>query len=119
MARLQQIGDAWLLAGPQGRAALATTQLAHGRLGGCRPDQAALLLRVGGLTLLEASHEAAETVWRADNPFAPQLFRPADAIYWLGSLSCCSDYSSIFNYKGGEGWQARLGAFLDQRRIAF
>jgi hypothetical protein len=119
-ARLSQIEGAWLVAGPQGCAALAPTRLAHGRLGGCRPDQAVLLLRVGGLTILESCHEAAEAVWLARNAFAPKLFRPTDAIYWIGSLNRCSDYSSLFNQKSGEDWQTRLGSFLDQgvQRVA-
>jgi hypothetical protein len=112
--RLARIDDAWLLAGPQARVVFGG-RLAHGRLGGCRPDQAALLLRIGGLTILEASHAAAETVWFAGNGFAPALFRPATDIYWLGSLNRCADYSSAFNHKNNDSWQTRLGTFLEQR----
>jgi hypothetical protein len=117
MDRLAQIDDAWLLTSPSAKAVLPD-QPAHGRLGGCRPDHVALLLRVGDIIVLEASDATSETAWLAGNPFAPRLFRAADEIYWLGALTRSPDYSSAFGHQDGGTWQQRLAAFLDQRHAA-
>jgi hypothetical protein len=115
MSRLSQIDEAWLLAGARSIADLGTAQLGCGRLGGCRPDQSALLIRIGGLTILESSHEKSETIWFSGNPFAPPLYRPADEVYWLGSLTRNADFSSAFGHKAGGTWQERLAIFIDRR----
>jgi hypothetical protein len=115
ISRLSQIDEAWLLAGPRSIAALGTEQLGFGRLGGCRPDQSALLIRIGRLTILESSHEKSETVWLSGNPFAPPFYRPADEVYWLGSLTRNADFSSAFGHKAGGTWQERLAIFIDRQ----
>lgn len=115
-AHLAQIDDAWLLTGPRSIAALGADGPRCGRLGGCRPDQSALLIRIGDLTILESTHETSERIWLAGNPFAPPLFRPADEIYWLGSLTRNADFSSAFGHKAGGTWQERLAIFIDRQR---
>jgi hypothetical protein len=115
LSRIDQIDGAWLLAGPQSVAALgAGPQLAHGRLGGFKPDHAALLLRVGELTVLESSHESSEAIWLQGNPFAPALYRPASEIYWPRTLSNSPDYSSAYSASGSYNWQERLASFFDR-----
>lgn len=115
MSRLDRIDDAWILAGSQDVAALGAEAPAHGRLGGCRPDQSALLIRVADVTVLEATHEASETVWFPGNPFAPPLYRRANEPYWLGSLTRSPDFSSAYGHKSSLAWQERLAAFLDRQ----
>jgi EH signature protein len=116
LSRLSQIDDAWLLAGAQSSAILGTEGPGCGRLGGCRPDQSALLIRIGDLTILESSHEKSEAIWLSGNPFAPPLFRPANEVYWLGSLTRSADFSSAFGHKAGGTWQERLAIFIDRQR---
>lgn len=113
-SRLSQIDEAWLLSGPRNIADLGTAGLGCGRLGGCRPDQSALLIRIGNLTILETSHEKSEIIWLSGNPFAPLLYRPADEVYWLGSITRNADFSSAFGHKAGGTWQERLAIFLDR-----
>jgi hypothetical protein len=114
LSRMADIEDAWLLAGSQGTATLADSQLAFGRLGGCRPDQTALLLRVGALTILESSHAESEAIWLPDNPFAPTLYRPAAEVYWPRALANNPDYSSAYSPSGLYKWQDRLTSFLER-----
>jgi EH_Signature domain len=116
LSHLSHIDDAWLLAGPRGIANLGAEQPGCGRLGGCRPDQSALLIRIGNLTILELSHEKSEIIWLPGNPLAPSLFRPADEVYWLGSLTRNADFSSAFGHKDGGTWQGRLAIFIERQR---
>jgi hypothetical protein len=108
---LEQINDAWLVAGRHSLAMLGPDQPAHGVLTGCRPDQSALLLGVGGMTILELSHEASESVWLPFNPLAPPLFRGADQPYWPAALGSGADFSSAYR-KGNDNWQERLAKFI-------
>lgn len=113
MSRLDTIDGAWLLTAAQ--QAASADQIARGRLGG-RPDQVALLLRVGNLTVLEIAHESNERVWRADNPLAPHLYQRPEHIYWPASLAQGVDFSSAFGAESPLAWQARLAGFLDREQ---
>jgi len=115
MSRLEQIDDAWLLAGPRSIPMFGSDQPAHGSLIGCAPDQSALLLRVGGMTVLESSHEASETVWLPGNPLAPPLYRRKNQPYGPAALSNGADFSSAFSHRGNDTWQERLAQFIDRR----
>jgi hypothetical protein len=115
MQRLDRIDDAWLLSGSGGAALLGPGQPAHGTLGGSRADQSSLLLRVGGVTVLESSHEAHESIWLPGNAQAPVLFRRADQPYWSAALAKSPDFSSAFNQKNNDTWQERLARFIDKR----
>jgi len=93
-------------------------RLAHGRLGGCQPDQVALLLRLGGLTILEASNDKSENVWRAGSPFAPRMFESDDKVHWPGTLTRGADFSSAFDHNDGSTWQERLARFITLQSAA-
>lgn len=114
LALIDDIDDAWLLAGPDDRAALGAETPAYGRLGGCRPDQSALLIRIADATVLEASHQANESIWLSGNTFAPALFRRGDEPYWLSTLARSPDFSSAYGDKSGS-WQERLALFLTRQ----
>lgn len=119
--RLDQIDDAWLLGSPRGVAALGPDQPAHGGLAGCRPDRSALLLRIGGMTVLESSHAASESVWLPGNSLAPTLYRGADRPFWPAALASGADFSSAYSREGSDAWQERLGEFIERqcgRRVA-
>ncbi len=109
MSRLGQIDDAWLVGGRQSIAALGPDQPAHGILTGYRPDQAALLLRISGMTVLELSHEASESIWLPGNKLAPPLYRGTDEPYWPAALVGGADFSSAY---GKGSWQERLARFI-------
>jgi hypothetical protein len=111
-SRLGQIDDAWLVCGPRHRAALGPDQPAHGALAGCRPDQSALILRLGPLTIVEASHAASESIWLAGNPFAPRSYQPPEQPYWPAALAKSADFASAVGTKGGRSWQERLADFV-------
>ena len=115
-SRLEQIDDAWLLSGSRSIATLGPDQPAHGSLIGCRPDQSALLLRIGGMTILESSHEPSESVWLAGNPLAPAFGRRKDQPYWPGTLATAADFSSAFSRGGNDTWQERLANFIERHR---
>jgi hypothetical protein len=111
-SQLERIDDAWLLAGRRCIATLGPDQPAHGSLTGCRPDQSALLLRVGGTTVLESSDAASESAWLPGNPLASPLYRPADQPYWPAALASGADFSSAYSRKGNDTWQERLAEFI-------
>ncbi len=111
---LGQIDEAWLLGGLRVSAGLGPDQPAHGSLGGCRPDQSALLLRIGGMTILESSHEASERVWLPGNKLAPPLYRGADQPYWPAVLAGAADFSSAYSREGNDTWQERLARFIER-----
>ena len=54
--------------------------------------ESALVLRVGGMTVLESSHEASERVWLAGNPLAPPLYRRTDQPCLLAALVSGVDF---------------------------
>lgn len=111
MSRLATVDGAWLLTAAHDTA--SADQIARGRLGG-RPDQVALLLRVGNLTVLEIVHESSERIWRAGNPLAPQLYQGPDHIYWPAALAQGVDFSSAYGAESPLAWQVRLAGFLDR-----
>ena len=117
-ANFDRVDGAWLLVAPGSRPGAGMERLARGRLGGCLPDQAALLLKLGGLTILEAGAEESEIVWRAGNPFAPRMFEGGDRIYWPGSLTRGADFSSAFDHNDGSSWQERLARFISLHAVA-
>jgi len=111
-SRLRQIDDAWLVCGPRHGAVLGPDHPAHGILAGCRPDQSALILRLGPLTIVEASHAASESIWLAGNPFAPRSYQPPEQPYWPAALAKGADFASAAGTKGGRSWQERLADFI-------
>ena len=117
VSNLESVDDAWLLTGAASRPGMGMERLARGRLGGCQPDQVALLLKLGGLTVLEASDEKNEIAWLESNPYAPRLFQ-SDQVYWPGSLARGADFSSAFGREDSSTWQDRLAHFITLRAAA-
>ncbi len=114
LSRIEQIDDAWLLGGLRGAALLGPERPARGSLSGCRPDQSGLLLSVGGMTILELSHEASESVWLSGNPLAPPLYRRADQPYFPAALASGADFSSAYSRACDDNWQERLARFIER-----
>lgn len=112
LSNSERVDDAWLLTAPASRPGMGMERMARGRLGGCQPDQVALLLRLGGLTILEASNDKSEIVWRPNSPFAPRLFPSDDKVHWPGTLTRGADFSSAFDHNDGSVWQERLARFI-------
>lgn len=106
---LDHIDDAWLLSGRSDAA--GADQPAHGLLVGCRAGQAALLLRVGGAIILEATDAPSERVWYCSNPLAPMLYRGTAEPYWPAAFASGFDFCSAHG-KGHESWQKRLARFI-------
>jgi hypothetical protein len=121
MSCLEQIDESWVLGNSRSIAALGLGHLAHGGLTAARPNQSALLLRIGGMTILEASDQASESVWRHGNALAPPLYRGVDQPYLPAILANGADFSSAYNRQGNDSWQRRLAGFIERhsgRRLA-
>ncbi len=122
MSCIDQIDKSWLLGNSRSIAALGLGHLAHGGLTAVRPNQAALLLRIGGLTVLEGSDRASENVWVYGNALAPPLYRGVDQPYLPAALSNGADFSSAYNSRQSKDpWQRRLAEFIARhsgRRLA-
>jgi hypothetical protein len=122
MACIDQIDETWLLGNSRNIAALGLGHLAHGGLTAVRVNQAALLMRIGGLTVLEASDRASENVWLHGNALAPALYRGVDQPYLPAALANGADFSSAYNSRqGNDPWQRRLAEFIARhsgRRLA-
>jgi hypothetical protein len=116
--RLAAIADAWLVTGPRAAAALGPDPLARGSLIGCRPDRAALILRVGGMTILESSSAPAESVWLPGNALAPPLYRRPEEPYLATALATGADFSSAFRRRDNSSWQERLAEFIERNAAA-
>jgi hypothetical protein len=112
LGRLADIDDAWLIAGT----ATEPDRLRHGRLIGSRPSHAALLLNIGGITILESSHAEGEQVWLPGNELAPRLYRGVEEPYLAAALSTGADFSSAFGRHDGATWQERLQDFIERHR---
>ncbi|HVA11993.1 MAG TPA: EH signature domain-containing protein [Stellaceae bacterium] len=115
LSRRDQLDGAWLLGSVHSVAKLGPDQPAYGRLSGCRPDQAGLLLRIGGATVLQSSEAASESVWLPGNPLAPPLYRCADQAYWPAALARGADFSPAYCQKGNDTGQERLARFIDRQ----
>lgn len=119
MSYLDRIDDAWLVAETQSVATLGTTKLGYGRMIGSRPGDCALLLRIGGMTIVETSHSASEHVWLAGNRLAPPLYQERDNSYHLAILTSGADFSSGYSCSSGRDWRERLNEFIAKHsRIA-
>jgi hypothetical protein len=77
----EAISDAWVVLGAQAarliRRGVGTEGVAAGRLragGGVQSNQSVLLMRIGGLTIAEWSHNGTCRVWDAGNRTAPRLY---------------------------------------------
>lgn len=107
-----RLDDAWLVAAREGVAALGAEGLGHGRLVGCRPDHGALLLKIGGMTIVETSHSNREHVWLPGNELAPRIHYRGGDFYLPAALSTGADFSSGYSCEESDEWQARLHGFI-------
>lgn len=99
------IDDAWLILGTQaralGRAEIGRVGSTWALLRGAASDQSALLLRIGGATVLEWSHSGAIRCWVAGDGRAPQLYRPR---YSGGTLRADCDWRT----RHSRGWEVEV-----------
>jgi hypothetical protein len=114
MSYVDRIDDVWLVGGPQSFASVGVPELACGRLVGCRPDHGALLLKIGGMTIVETSHAGNERVWLAGNELAPPLYHERSRAYCPAMLTTGADFSSGYSGNDGTNWPERLHSFIER-----
>lgn len=114
LSHIDRIDDAWLVGGPQSFASLGVPELAYGRLVGCRPDHCALLLKIGGMTIVETSDAGNERVWLAGNALAPPLYHERSRSYCPAMLTTGADFSSGYSCHDGGNWLERLHSFIER-----
>jgi hypothetical protein len=113
-AYVDRIDEAWLVGGPQSFAALGIPEAGYGRLVGCRPEHCALLLRIGGMTIVETSEAHNEHLWLAGNELAPPLYHEQRRSYCPSMLTAGADFSSGYSCNDGANWQERLHSFIER-----
>ena len=78
--KANHITDAWIVLGahPRGIADRSLKELrgSYGILRGGQPNQSVLLMRIGGLTIAEWSHDGACRIWPPGDREAPKLYQP-------------------------------------------
>jgi EH_Signature domain len=112
LACRDRIDEVWLIAGKESFAALHCDGLGHARLIGCPADHAVLLLKIGGLTVVETSHAGSEHVWLPGNGLAPALRRGKGEAYLAAALANGADFSSCYGGEEAEEGEARLEEFI-------
>ncbi len=112
LSYLDHIDDALLIGGSQCIAGLGVEKLGHGRLVGARPDHGALLLKIGGMTIVETSHSNREHVWLPGNELAPRIHHRANEYYLPAGLSTGADFCSGYSCDEADEWQERLHGFI-------
>ena len=112
LSYLGRIEDALVVGGSEAIARLGLSHLGHGRLIGAKPDHAALILRIGGLTIVETSHSSREHLWLPGNELAPRIRHRGNEFYLPAGLSTGADFSSAFSRDEEDDWQGRLADFI-------
>jgi hypothetical protein len=110
-----EIDHAWLLAGPRSVAPLSETGIGFGRLAGCRADLCALLLRVGGITIVATNDDKSWRAWLPHNDLAPPLYGGRSPPIYPAALSMGADFSPSFSLADDGLWQDRLHDFIEVR----
>jgi len=118
LSYLDRIEDALLIGGSQAVAAQGIGKLGHGRLVGAKADHAALILKIGGLTIVELSHSSRELLWLPGNELAPRIRHRANEYYLPAALATGADYSSAFSSDDDDDWQTRLSAYIERHANA-
>jgi hypothetical protein len=113
-AYIDRIDEAWIVGGSQSFAALGIPEAGYGRLVGCRPEHCALLLKIGGMTVIETNHAHNERLWLADNDLAPPLYHEHRRSYCPSMLTAGADFSSGYSCNDGANWQERLHSFIER-----
>lgn len=114
LSYIDHIDDAWLIAGSQSSALVKGENRGYGRLVGCRPHHAALLLKIKGMTIVETSDGEHERVWLAGNEQAPPRYHGGRQSYSAAALTTGADFSSGYSRDDAGAWQRRLGAFIER-----
>jgi hypothetical protein len=109
------VDDAWIVAGSKVAGLLRESNIGHGRLVGCRPDQFVLVLALRGLTIAKPSDEAAWRVWSPNNALAPQQYCGLTQPCFPSALTNGADFSSSYSRKEDGSWQDRLHDFIQER----
>jgi len=107
------IAEAWVVLGEEARATargLWQKEPGHGVLTGTG-DRAhcVLLMKVGGLTIAEWSHNGKCRVWSSDTPAAPKLY---SRTYRREQLKGRADLEIVHQYAERYGWQRRLAGYI-------
>ncbi|WP_298672530.1 EH signature domain-containing protein [uncultured Sphingomonas sp.] len=114
-----QIDAAWVAFGDDG-ARLATQAAresgdrsfaAFGRQEDKSPQHAALIVRIGDLTIVDWSHNAKYNVWRKGEKGVPALFKQAYRLGELYSAPLQESHSAPANY----AWQKKLARIIEGR----
>jgi hypothetical protein len=118
LSYLGRIEDALVVGGSEAIAQLGLSHLAHGRLIGAKPDHAALILTIGGLTIVELSHSSREHLWLPGNELAPRIRHRGNEFYLPAGLSTGADFSSAFSRDEEDDWRERLADFIARHASA-
>jgi hypothetical protein len=107
----KHIAQAWVLLGRAGRIEAQRAEVErhqYGRLTGAQGDQAALLIRIGDLTVVDWSHSGACHIWIPGNPAAP---RPFEREYRADRIRFNSDFRQV--HRPNDGWSCWQGKVAD------
>lgn len=112
LAALDHLDDAWLILGTQAAARLKADNRGFGRLVGCGAEHGALLLKLGGLTIVESSHTGHERIWLAGNEQVPPRYDGSARAYSAAALAAGADFSSAQASHDGSRADMRLCDFI-------
>ncbi len=109
------IDEIWPIVGPKGVSELNRTiaqaqdglQLEFGSLSGASSDHCVLLIRMGGITIAEWSHNGSARFWLSDNAQAPELYKRR---YSGDGLRRHSDYGIAHS----SNWEGKLNRIIRQ-----
>lgn len=110
------ISDAWIVLGPKAvyrskRLFRKETKLGHGRImgGGIQSNQSVLLLKLGGITISEWTHDGACRAWLMNSDSAPNFY---DKEYYREELVENQDYRQVHLYSDRGLWQSQLASWI-------
>jgi len=118
-AYLRDISDAWIVLGPKAvyrskRLIKDGTKPRHGRIvgGGIQSNQSVLLLKIGGMTISEWTHDGACRTWTMDSNDAPAFHKTSS--YTRSELVGHPDPKNYFRHDGSvKGkWQREIASWI-------
>lgn len=104
------ITEAWVVLGSAARR-LAKEHFGDGfgMLSGASSDQSVLLMRIGGLTIAEWSHNGACRIWRTQMQETPTLYRKT---YYAPNLRTTPDESIVHQGSDRWRWQDKIARYI-------
>ncbi len=105
------VEEAWFVLGTRARTMLRRisnkeSTWNNGTLAGAASDQSVLLMRIGGVTIAEWSHNGSCRIWCEENVSAPRLY---DDDYARAQLVCNSaDFVQPHHSSASGGWQSHV-----------